>query len=94
MVCCQGVLARVKRIRPHPLLIILQASLNAVHLLRELQECAAPADDNALLNSGLQGSRACQISLLQPQQAASFCLQLCRTLKHVLRCGEDIQGVA
>jgi hypothetical protein len=84
---------RVKGMRSHPLLVILQASLNAIHLLRELQECAASANHNALLNSGLQGDRACQISLLQPQQPASFGLQLCRTLTQALRCGEDIQGV-
>lgn len=73
MACFQGVLTKVKGMRPHPLLIILQAGLDAVHLLRELQECAASANHNALLNSGLQGKRACQSAYCTPA-ARSFLL--------------------
>ena len=74
MACFQGVLTKVKGMKPHPLLVILQAGLDAVHLLRELQECAASANHNALLNSGLQGKRACQISLLHlSDQLPSAC---------------------
>ena len=102
MACFQKVLTKVKGMTPHPLLVVLQGSLDAVHLLRELQECAASANDNALLNSGLQGWRACQISLLllsgQLPSACSYarlshmCCAVVRTYR-VLCCWRACQCV-